>query len=168
MRVNIQIIDGKTGGHIWARTFDGSFSNHLALQDKITESIADALSLRVNIPVNSLRRVEKPASRPLTRLSCAGGNISGVLTREDLRDAVSNFEEAVELDQQYSRAYAALAMIYVSSALWRWPTVLGVREDEAITKARSFLTLANEHPTTLSRQATRRTLGYGIGNPQGL
>ena len=45
-------------------------------------------------------------------------------------------------------------MIYVSSASWRWTAVLGVREDEAITKARAFLTLANEHPTTLSRQAS--------------
>ena len=48
MRVNIQIIDGETGGHIWARTFDGSFADHLALQDRITQSIADALSLRVS------------------------------------------------------------------------------------------------------------------------
>ena len=154
MRVNIQIIDGATGGHIWARTFDGSFSDHLALQDKVTQSIADALSLRMTLSG------EQSVARGETSVPAAyeaflrGWENYRRQTQQDLPEAVSNFEEAITLDQSYGRAYAALAMVYITSVTRRWTTVLGVSETEAIAKARQYLALASKHPTTLSRQVT--------------
>ena len=65
-----------------------------------------------------------------------------------------NFEEAVSLDQNYGRAYAALAMTYIRSAARRWSTILGISSTDAVARAKKYLALANEHPTTLSRQVT--------------
>src|SRR5262249_31282705 len=62
------------------------------------------------------------------------------------------FEQAVALDQNYGRAYAALAMIYTRSATRHWTRLLGVSASEAVSRARNYLALTNEHPTTLSRQ----------------
>jgi adenylate cyclase len=152
MRINIQIIDGKTGGHIWAKIFDGSFSEHLALQDRMAQSIADALSLRMAFSG------EQAAARGETGVAAAyeaflrGWEHYRQLTKKDLALAVPDFEEAINLDQDYGRAYAALAMIYVGSALRRWTPVLGVSAVEAIDRARKYLALASVHPTTLSHQ----------------
>jgi len=154
MRVNIQIIDGTTGGHIWAKAFDGSFADHLALQDKVAQSIADALSLRLNLSGG------QASARGETRVPAAyeaflrGQENFRRLTKQDLREAVANFEEAISLDQDYGRAYAALAMTYITSAARRWNAVLGISPTEAVSIARKYLALANEHPTTLSRQVT--------------
>ena len=154
MRVDIQIIDGATGRRIWAKIFDGLFSDHLVLQDKITQSIADALSLRMDLSG------DQAAARGETRVPAAyeaflrGWENYRQLTRKALREAVPNFEEAIKLDQNYGRAYAALAMVYITSVTRRWTTVSEGSETEAIAKARRYLALANEHPTTLSRQVT--------------
>jgi class 3 adenylate cyclase/TolB-like protein/Flp pilus assembly protein TadD len=154
MRVNVQIIDGATGGHIWARTFDGSFSDHLMLQDKIAQSIADALSLRLDASGEQMAAAGETHVPAAYEAFLRGWGNYRRLTKQDLKEAVPNFEEAIRFDQNYSRAYAALAMVYVRSVTWRWTNVLGVSETEAISKATEYLALANEHPTTLSRQVT--------------
>src|SRR5262249_3815779 len=150
MRIDIQIIDGTSGGHIWAKTFDGSFSDHLALQDRGTQSIADALSLRLDLFSGQASvRGENRLPGPYQAFLRGQENLRR-LTKRDLAEAVFNFEEAVSLDQNYSRAYAALAMTYIRSATRRWSTILGISSDDAVARAKKYLALANEHPTTLS------------------
>jgi adenylate cyclase len=47
MRLNAQLIDSETGGHVWAERFDGQWADVFALQDKVVSSIAGALKLRL-------------------------------------------------------------------------------------------------------------------------
>ena len=47
MRINAQLIDGSTSGHLWAERFDGRWAEVFALQDKVVGSIAEALKLRL-------------------------------------------------------------------------------------------------------------------------
>ena len=47
MRLNAQLIDAETGGHVWAERFDGQWADVFALQDKVVGSIAGALKLRL-------------------------------------------------------------------------------------------------------------------------
>ncbi|MBP2238440.1 TolB-like protein/class 3 adenylate cyclase [Sinorhizobium kostiense] len=44
VRIVAQLIDAKTGGHVWAQRFDQSGSNPMALQDAITDRIIGAIS----------------------------------------------------------------------------------------------------------------------------
>src|SRR5262249_28954699 len=46
IRINVQLIDGGTGDHIWVERFDRSFSDIFALQDDISKSVVAALKLR--------------------------------------------------------------------------------------------------------------------------
>ncbi|MCP4431914.1 MAG: adenylate/guanylate cyclase domain-containing protein, partial [Gammaproteobacteria bacterium] len=45
VRINAQLIDATTGGHIWADRYDGSLEDVFSMQDKITKSIVSALSI---------------------------------------------------------------------------------------------------------------------------
>ena len=47
MRINAQLIDTETGGHLWAERFDGQWEDVFALQDKVVANVAGALKLRL-------------------------------------------------------------------------------------------------------------------------
>ena len=47
MRINAQLIDTKTGGHVWAERFDGAWAEVFALQDKVVASVAGTLKLKL-------------------------------------------------------------------------------------------------------------------------
>jgi adenylate cyclase len=47
IRINAQLIDATTGGHLWAEHFDGAWAQVFDLQDKIVGEIATALKLRL-------------------------------------------------------------------------------------------------------------------------
>jgi adenylate cyclase len=47
VRINAQLIDATTGGHLWAERYDGKMENVFALQDRITQKIVSALKLKL-------------------------------------------------------------------------------------------------------------------------
>ena len=47
LRINAQLIDAVTGGHLWAERYDGSVADVFALQDQVTRNIVIALAVRL-------------------------------------------------------------------------------------------------------------------------
>ncbi|TIO71461.1 MAG: guanylyl cyclase, partial [Mesorhizobium sp.] len=47
VRINVQLIDGKTGSNIWAERYDRDYSKLFALQDEVIGRIVEALSVRL-------------------------------------------------------------------------------------------------------------------------
>ena len=47
VRINAQLIDSGTGGHLWAERYDGALDDVFALQDRITRKIVEALALHL-------------------------------------------------------------------------------------------------------------------------
>ena len=47
IRINAQLIDGESSGHMWAERFDGAWSKVFELQDEMVGQIATALKLRL-------------------------------------------------------------------------------------------------------------------------
>jgi adenylate cyclase len=45
VRVNAQLIDATTGGHLWAERYDGTLADVFYLQDRITNKITKALQV---------------------------------------------------------------------------------------------------------------------------
>jgi TolB-like protein len=44
LRVSAQLIDGKTGGHLWAQNYDGGLEDIFAMQDRITGEVASLVA----------------------------------------------------------------------------------------------------------------------------
>ena len=66
-RINIQLIDGQNGGHLWAEKFDRDIEDAFELQDEIVDSMFQALSpvllqdewaRTVNAPIEDLNSME--------------------------------------------------------------------------------------------------------------
>lgn len=47
VRINAQLIDATTGGHVWAERYDGAMANVFSVQDQVTERIIEALRLKL-------------------------------------------------------------------------------------------------------------------------
>ena len=152
VRINAQLIDATTGGHIWAKRYDGKLDNIFALQDKITQKIVTAMKVKLSPSEQQL-----VASRDTTNIQAYDIFLRGWghylrFTPEDFVKAVKYFREAAELDSTYGRAYAALALTYKKASDLHWNIDLGVSWIEARLLAREFLLKAMQNPTSLAHQ----------------
>ena len=61
MRVNVQLIDAETGGHLWAERFDKPVADLFDMQDEIVARLANALSAQL---VAAEARRAEPSAEP--------------------------------------------------------------------------------------------------------
>jgi TolB-like protein len=69
MRVNVQLIDAKTGSHLWAERFDKPLADLFEMQDEIVARLANALNSQ--LVVAEARRAER-APTPIRSTSGLG------------------------------------------------------------------------------------------------
>jgi adenylate cyclase len=113
VRITAQLIDGQTGGHIWAERFDRDLTDIFTIQDEISKAIVGALKLKL-MPEEKTALVQRGTSSAeaynlylLGRQYWITGNI-GDQRREERVMRICG--RAVEIDPYYGRAWALLAM----------------------------------------------------------
>ncbi len=153
VRINAQLIDATTGGHIWAERYDGSLDNIFAVQDKFVRRIVKALAL--NLSPEEQEEIGRGQTSNIEAREAFQRGWAHYLraTPENYVTAVSFLEEAVRLDPDYGRAYAALASIYGNVREKGWQTRLGLTPDDTLEKALAYLEKTREYPTPLGHQA---------------
>ncbi len=112
VRITAQLIDGVTGGHIWAERYDRDLTDIFALQDEISEAIVAALKLKL-LPAEK-RAIEQRATTSLeaynlylmARRYYFGGGNRGKPRAEAM---VRLCRRAIEIDPGYAQAWALLA-----------------------------------------------------------
>jgi TolB-like protein/class 3 adenylate cyclase len=149
VRINAQLIDATTGGHVWADRYDGQMDNVFALQDRITQKIISALEVKLTAGEEKQVARKETDSTEAYDAFLQGWAHYWQDTREDIVQAIPYLEQAVELDPNYSRAYAALAASYWRSG-WMWSSNLGLTNSETLEKARQYLQEAMKDPTPLA------------------
>jgi adenylate cyclase len=109
VRINAQLIDGATGGHIWAERYDGDLSDIFALQDEITLKIVAALKVKL-LPAEGMAIRAVPTKNVEAYTYCLRGR--ELLNKHYKRYypiARNMFAKAVELDPSFAEAYAGIA-----------------------------------------------------------
>ncbi len=159
VRVNAQLIDATTGGHVWADRYDGDLKNIFAFQDKVTRNVVTALA--VELTKEDKQRVARKGTENAQAYDVFLKGWQHYLrqTPEDFRAAIAEFKRAVELDPKYGRAYAALAAAYWEASRRYWDLALGFRRPhDAQFEAEQFLTKAMRDPTPLAHQVASAML----------
>jgi adenylate cyclase len=109
VRITAQLIDTSTEGHLWAQNYDRQLDDVFAIQSEIAEKVAGELRIRL---VDSEKRViEKKATENTEAYSnfLRGRELYREETEASVRQAVSLFEKAIELDPKFARAYVGVA-----------------------------------------------------------
>jgi serine/threonine protein kinase len=108
VRVTAELINARSGFHLWTETYDRKLEDVFALQDEITRSIVDALKIKlaVSLPAHEQRNIE------VYDLYLQGLYFSNKSSEEDLRRALSFFQRAVEKDPTFGRAWTGIAKVW--------------------------------------------------------
>lgn len=110
LRINAELIEGATDGHLWAARYDRDISDIFALQDEITKTIVEQLKVKL------LPDEEKAIERaPTTNIEAytyflRGREYYHIASKANHLMARQNFVRAIELDPNYARAYAGIAV----------------------------------------------------------
>ncbi len=163
IRINAQLIDTESGGHVWADRYDGSHSDVFTLQDRVTRSITDALALRLAEGERQLMIQQETKSTAAYDAFLRGWEHFRQATPEDYSAAIPYFQQAVKLDPDYGRAHAALALVRYWRASLSWSQNFGDLTTETNIAIGASLREAAKHPTpTYYQMAGLMAAGYGL------
>jgi TolB-like protein len=151
VRINAQLVDATTGGHLWAERYDGSLADVFALQDKVTQKIVSALAINLTEDEETRTRRGETSSPDAYDAFLEGWARYRNYTRDDFIKAIPHFERALDLDPNYGRAHAALAAVYFEG-WWNYWHVGGGAPQQSLRRASEHLQEAMKHPTPLAHR----------------
>src|SRR5438034_1187011 len=112
VRITAQLIDGATGGHIWAERYDRDLNDIFALQDEISQAIVAALKLKL-LPDEKKAIEHRGTSNPeayklylMARQYSVTGNAGAARRSEAI---IRLCRRAIEIDPNYARPWALMA-----------------------------------------------------------
>ena len=104
VRINAQLIDAISGGHAWAKRFDGSLNDIFALQDQVTAEVLKALAPRLTAGERRALRQQETTVPEAYDEFLRGWEHYQRTTPADFVAAIPHFERAIALDPSYARA----------------------------------------------------------------
>ncbi|RWK72625.1 MAG: hypothetical protein EOR45_34370, partial [Mesorhizobium sp.] len=101
MRVNAQLIDALTGGHVWADRFDGNVADIFAIQDVFVAKIVEALKVNLTTTEKTEIARAKPDNIAAKEAFEVGWSLYLRYTAKDTAAAITSLKEAAEFDPEY-------------------------------------------------------------------
>jgi len=109
VRVTAQLIDVRTGNHLWSETYDRKFEDIFRIQDDITEAVVGELRITLLGEEKELLMAHETATPEAIIAHSKGREELAKRTGSAIRLAKEYFEQAVASDPNYATAYASLA-----------------------------------------------------------
>ena len=113
VRVSVQLIDARTGSHLWAEQYDRDVADVVAIQSEIAQQVADQLRSKLS-PAERKAIAERPTTDLVAyalytkaKQLDTWGNWEGV--EKSLNQRVELLEKATQRDPNFALAYCALA-----------------------------------------------------------
>src|SRR6266851_10417888 len=120
VRINVQLIDATTSGHLWAERYDRELQDIFALQDEVTQRVVAALQVKL-AEGEQEHLVRKNTDNVEAYDSLLRGRTYYLrYTKEANAQARQMFEHAIELDSQYADAYTGLGATYWIEWILQW------------------------------------------------
>lgn len=144
IRVTAQLVDGRSGYHLWSQAFDRERGDLFELQDELAKAIVQALRVELDRALPSIPSMVLPPTRDLEayRLYLEGAALTASATIPDHERSRALMNKAIERDPEFAHAHMGLAFTQASGVfLGLLPlSCLG----EAETAARRALALDGE------------------------
>ena len=119
LRVNAQLIDATTGGHIWADRFDGQVTDIFAVQDEFVLKIVEALSVQLSESEKSEIDGDKTDNIEAREAFQRGWELLSRFNPHDNAKAASHLRKAIELDKAVSNLAAAVSALFSAVGISR-------------------------------------------------
>ena len=158
VRINAQLIDASTGGHLWAERYDGKLDDIFSLQDRVLEQIVGSLALTLS--GDDRRRLAARGTKSVAAhdLYLRGLFHESAFSREGNREAMQLYEQALAIDPDYALPYTRMANILELSTRNGWSDDVPADLTRAVELAEKALALDPQDPKiywSLGRAAAR-------------
>lgn len=109
IRLNAQLIDGKSNRHVWAERYDRSMADIFEVQDDLTNTIMNTLLQKIQN--NSFERALRRPPRDMAAYDHYTRGMALILnlSKQENERAQQEARKAIELDPHYARGYMLLA-----------------------------------------------------------
>ena len=113
VRITAQLIDARADKHLWAKSFEGSSRDVLALQAELASAIAREINVRLT-PSEQSRLTTAASVNPEAHDAYLKGRYFFNRPSDDnLQKAIAQFEEAVRLSPNFALAFSGLSDAYL-------------------------------------------------------
>ena len=120
LRITAQLIDAKTGNHLWSERYDRELKDLFDLQDDITKNVT--MAMQVKLTVGQIAHLLGKDTKNLQAYLKVVKGLSHVRrsNKDDNEIAQGLYREAIALDPDYANAYVLLAWTYYHEAFNGW------------------------------------------------
>jgi adenylate cyclase len=108
IRITAQLIDAKTGNHIWAERYDRHLNDIFAVQDEITESVVATIEPHLYAEESLRASMQPPESIAAWGLVIRALTLINKADRRENQQAQLLLNRAIENEPSYARAHAVL------------------------------------------------------------
>jgi serine/threonine protein kinase/Tfp pilus assembly protein PilF len=110
VRIRAQLIDAATDRHVWAKSYERSLSDILAMQDEVARGIAS----EIQVALTPAERARLTGARPVNP-QAHDALIRGLYldNQGETQKGFDSLKQAVAMDRDYAAAHAALAQLYI-------------------------------------------------------
>ena len=149
VRITAQLIDADTDQHLWSETYDRTLTaaSIFAVQDDIATSIVEKLGIIMDSDTVAPSHAADTRNINAYELYLEAWQL--FTERRSLRRAIDLFEQAVETDPGFARAWAGLSAVYNVAPGW------GIQD-------RDYGKLAEEAAETAIRLSPELSLPYAV------
>jgi TolB-like protein len=129
LRITAQLINSKSGAHLWSQTYDRELKDVFAVQEEIAKDVAKALSVKLDVGETSRARGGTTNLVAYDKFLQARALLSQDAQGDRSAKAVQLGREAVALDPAFVRAWAVLADALRESAVWMPENTEALRQE---------------------------------------
>jgi len=155
VRIEVRLVDGTTEEQIWSKRYDRTLQDVFAIQTEIAEQVAGELNATLSQEEKTKLQETDTKNSEAYDLYLKGLYEYRTYTNRGVHNSIELLEQAIALDSNYARAYAALANSYIGLA-----TIFAAEMNalEALEKGKPYIDKALELVPDLCE--AQMTLGF--------
>jgi tetratricopeptide (TPR) repeat protein len=134
VRITAQLIQASSDKHLWSQSYQGALRDTLALQSQVARAIADQIRINLNPQEQAALKTVKVVNPEAYESYLKGRYFWNKRTADGLKVALAYFNQAIEEDPKYARAYSGLADTYALLGDWQYAVMT---PKEALPKAKA-------------------------------
>lgn len=148
IRITAQLVDGTTGGHVWAEHFDRNLKDIFEIQDEVTREIVVALAIALTPYERQISVRRRSVDLSAYEHYLRGREFAYRHTNTANAQALSAFQAAVNIDANFAAAHAMLAYCIVVNFINRWSEPENRSIDTAVRISQKAVRLEPSEPRT--------------------
>jgi TolB-like protein len=158
LRITAQLIDSRSGYHLWSESYDRDATDVFRVQDEIAGEIARALKAKLGAPSDTASSAGKAVPEAYDDY-LLGRSFVAKRFQENLHQAIAAFDRAIARDPQFAAAHSGRAFAQLLLPMWGSGEAR-LRLREAQTSAARALELDPDHAEALMVRGMATLFSY--------